>query len=135
VQRYQNKLSGPFLDRIDMHINVPALAHDALQENRHNSETSEVVKQRVIEARWRQQRRRKHLNAQLTHREIEQDCRLAASDQALLEKTMNKLRLSARAYHRILKLARTIADLEQSEQIAQTHLIESISYRQTDHSW
>jgi magnesium chelatase family protein len=133
VQRYQHKLSGPFLDRIDMHIEVPALSHQDLQQRSHSIEKSIIVKQRVIAAQQRQQARRHHCNAHLSNKEIEQDCQLSPSNQAVLEKTMNKMKLSARAYHRILKLARTIADLEQSETIQLHHLSESIGYRKLDH--
>lgn len=133
VQRYQNKLSGPFLDRIDMHIEVPALAHKDLQQNSNTIEKSIVVKERVINAQQRQKQRRNHCNAHLTNQEIETDCRLSAENQKVLEKTMDKMHLSARAYHRILKLARTIADLECSENIELHHLTESIGYRKIEH--
>lgn len=133
VQRYQNKLSGPFLDRIDMHIEVPALSHKDLQESSDEIEKSTTVKQRVIAAQQRQKNRRKHCNAHLSNQEIEKDCRLSVNDQKVLEKTMNKMHLSARAYHRILKLARTIADLDNSENIQLHHLTESIGYRKIEH--
>ncbi len=132
VQRYQNKLSGPFLDRIDMHINVPALSHQDLQQSSDSIETSKVVKRRVIKAQKIQKDRRNHCNAYLTNREIEQDCQLSEDNQKVLEKTMDKMHLSARAYHRILKLARTIADLDNSETIQLNHLTESIGYRKID---
>jgi len=132
VQRYQNKLSGPFLDRIDMHINVPALSHQDLQQSSDSIETSKVVKLRVIKAQKIQKDRRNHCNAYLTNREIEQDCQLSEDNQKVLEKTMDKMHLSARAYHRILKLARTIADLDNSEKIQLNHLTESIGYRKID---
>jgi len=133
VQRYQNKLSGPFLDRIDMHIEVPALSHKDLQESSDEIEKSMIVKQRVIDAQQRQKKRRKHCNAHLSNQEIEKDCRLSINDQKVLEKTMNKMHLSARAYHRVLKLARTIADLDSSEDIQLHHLTESIGYRKIEH--
>ncbi len=133
VQRYQNRLSGPFLDRIDMHIEVPALSHSDLQQSSASIESSVQVKQRVMLAQQRQVARRQHCNAHLTNKEIEQDCLLSAENQAVLEKTMAKMKLSARAYHRILKLARTIADLEDSDIIQLHHLTESISYRKMDH--
>ncbi|MCK5647329.1 MAG: YifB family Mg chelatase-like AAA ATPase [Gammaproteobacteria bacterium] len=133
VQRYQNKLSGPFLDRIDMHIEVPALSHKDLQENSDSIENSFAVKNRVIDAQKRQKSRRNHCNAHLSNKEIEEDCRLTEANQKVLEKTMDKMRLSARAYHRILKLARTIADLDNSETIQLHHLTESIGYRKIDH--
>lgn len=132
VQRYQNKLSGPFLDRIDIHIDVPALSHGELRESSDIIEKSDVVKERVIAAQQCQQNRRNHSNAQLTNKEIEQDCRLSEQNQLVLQKTMEKMRLSARAYHRVLKLARTIADLDNSAGIQLHHLTESISYRRVD---
>ncbi len=133
VQRYQNKLSGPFLDRIDIHIDVPALSHRELQESSDIIEKSDAVKKRIIAAQQCQNNRRNHSNAQLTNKEIEQDCHLSEQNQAVLQKTMEKMRLSARAYHRILKLARTIADLDDSEDIQLHHLTESISYRRADY--
>jgi len=132
VQRYQNKLSGPFLDRIDIHIEVPALSHRELQENSDAIETSDEVKKRIMAAHLWQRKRRDHYNALLSNKEIEQDCRLSSQNQKVLQKMMEKMRLSARAYHRILKLARTIADLDSSEEIQLHHLTESISYRQQD---
>lgn len=132
VQRYQNKLSGPFLDRIDMHIEVPALSHHDLQQNSATLENSYDVKKRVIEAQKFQKQRRAHCNAHLTNKEIEQDCQLSETNQKVLEKTMDKMKLSARAYHRILKLARTIADLDNSQVIQLNHLTESIGYRKID---
>jgi len=132
VQRYQNKLSGPFLDRIDMHIEVPTLSHQDLQQSSDTIETSHSVKQRVINAQKIQKDRRRHCNAYLSNREIEQDCQLSDDNQKVLEKTMDKMHLSARAYHRILKLARTIADLDNSETIQLNHLTESIGYRKID---
>ncbi len=132
VQRYQNKLSGPFLDRIDMHVEVPSLSHQELQESSDTIETSQAVRQRVIDAQQRQKNRRKHCNAHMSNKEIELDCQLSEANQQLLERTMNKMKLSARAYHRILKLARTIADLDNSDIIELAHLTESISYRKID---
>ncbi|MCP3850548.1 MAG: YifB family Mg chelatase-like AAA ATPase [Gammaproteobacteria bacterium] len=133
VQRYQNKLSGPFLDRIDMHIEVPALSHQDLQQSSASIESSIEVKKRVINAQKKQLKRRHHCNAHLTNKEIEEDCLLTEKNQKVLEKTMDKMKLSARAYHRILKLARTIADLDESDEISLHHLTESISYRKVDH--
>jgi len=133
VQRYQNKLSGPFLDRIDMHIEVPALSHQDLQQSSASIESSIEVKKRVINAQKKQLERRSHCNAHLTNKEIEKDCLLTGKNQKVLEKTMDKMKLSARAYHRILKLARTIADLDESDEISLHHLTESIGYRKIDH--
>jgi len=132
VQRYQNKLSGPFLDRIDMHVEVPAVSHFELQQSSQTIEKSEQVKQRVIAAQQRQKTRRNHCNAHLSNKEIEQDCILSTDDEKILQKAMDKMKLSARAYHRILKLARTIADLDNSDNIQLHHLTESIGYRKTE---
>lgn len=132
IQRYQNKLSGPLLDRIDIHIEVPAISHQELQQSSEIVETSIEVKERVIRAQAYQKARRQHCNAYLSNKEIEQDCLLSFENQALLNKTMDKMKLSARAYHRILKLARTIADLDDSESIELPHLTESISFRKVN---
>ncbi len=129
IERYQSKLSGPLLDRIDIHIEVPAISHRELQSPTGATETSAQVKQRVVQAHQRQKQRRGKCNARLSNREIEQDCILQPEDQKVLQKSMEKMKLSARAYHRILKLARTIADLDNSEQIQLQHLTESIGYR------
>ncbi len=129
IERYQSKLSGPLLDRIDMHIEVPAISYQELQARTDELETSEQVKQRVVQAHKRQKQRRGHCNAHLTNREIEDDCQLSSEEQQILQKSMSKMKLSARAYHRILKLSRTIADLDSSEQIQLHHLTEAIGYR------
>ena len=112
---------------------MPALSHGELRESSDIIEKSDTVKERIIAAQQCQNNRRDHSNAQLTNKEIEQDCHLSEQNQAVLQKTMEKMRLSARAYHRILKLARTIADLDGSEDIQLHHLTESISYRQVDY--
>jgi len=116
-----------------MHIEVPALSHQDLQQSSDTIETSKVVKLRVINAQKIQKERRNHCNAYLSNHEIEQDCHLSEDNQKVLEKTMDKMHLSARAYHRILKLARTIADLDNSETIQLNHLTESIGYRKIDY--
>ena len=129
IRRYQSKLSGPFLDRIDIHIEVPALAHQELYSAASQQETSATVKQRIVRAQTRQRERRGHFNARLNNKEIEVDCCLSEDNQKLLQRSMDKMKLSARAYHRILKLARTIADLDNSDTIAIQHLSEAIGYR------
>ena len=116
-----------------MHIEVPALLQGDLQKSSDHIETSSVVKERVVKAQQRQIKRRKYCNAHLTNKEIEQDCVLSTENQKVLNKTMDKMHLSARAYHRILKLSRTIADLEGSEWIQLHHLTESIAYRKIDY--
>ncbi len=130
IERYRRKISGPLLDRIDMHIEVPRVAYHQLRGP--PGETSAAVRSRVTGARERQQRRAHALNNRLTNRQIEQSCRLNDADHLLLQRAMERLQLSARAYHRILKVARTIADLGDSEVIASAHLGEAISYRQLD---
>ncbi len=133
VMRYLNRLSGPFLDRFDLSIEVPLLPKGALQNrNEQRGETTEQVRRRVLDARNLQIARRGKINSQLTTREIEQDCRLSAQDAAFLENALTKLGLSVRAYHRILKVSRTIADLANEPQIQQVHLAEALGYRAMD---
>jgi magnesium chelatase family protein len=132
VARYRARISGPLLDRIDMHIEVPPLPRGTLQEPQHHSEPSATVQARVIACRNRQLERSGKANAQLGNREIKRDCRLSKSDALMLEQATERLGLSARAHHRILKVARTIADLAGSERIEQAHLGEAISYRKLD---
>lgn len=133
VMRYLNRLSGPFLDRFDLSIEVPLLPQGALQHSdAHRGESSEQVRKRVISARNLQMARAGKINAQLTTREIERDCRLSPEDAQFLENALTKLGLSVRAYHRILKVARTIADLADSSDIQQIHLAEALSYRAMD---
>ncbi len=132
VQRYRARISGPLLDRIDMHIDVPTLPFTQIHQPQHKEEPSSIVQQRVYAARDLQQQRSAKPNAQLNNQEMEAVCRLSKQGQELLEQAMNQLGLSARAYHRILKLARTIADLAGEESISETHLSEAISYRRLD---
>ncbi len=131
VRRYRARVSGPLLDRIDLHVEVPRLPYRALRSvNR--EESTAVVQQRVIIARERQLARAGKPNALLGPREIERDCRLTDADHNLLERFMSQLSLSPRAYHRILRVARTIADLAAEPQIGTAHLSESIGYRALD---
>lgn len=133
VMRYLNRLSGPFLDRFDLSIEVPLLPQGALQNNQQQrGETTEQVRKRVLQARNLQFERRGKINAHLTTREIEQDCPLEAKDAAFLENALLKLGLSVRAYHRILKVSRTIADLANEPKIQQAHLAEALGYRAMD---
>jgi magnesium chelatase family protein len=130
IGRYQNKLSGPLLDRIDMHITVPPLPTKLLlAQTIAAAESSETVRARVIQTRDIQYQRSKCVNAQLTGEAVNMHCRLSEKDAQYLENALLKLSLSARSYHRILKLARTIADLANSESIIQMHLQEALSYR------
>ncbi|WP_183948870.1 YifB family Mg chelatase-like AAA ATPase [Rehaibacterium terrae] len=132
VQRYRGKLSGPLLDRIDIHLEVPRLARGELRPDAPRGEASATVRVRVVAARERQLARAGKLNARLGQRETEVHCRLTPADQGLLERAMESLRLSARATHRILRVARTIADLAGSEAIRTAHLTEAIGYRRLD---
>lgn len=133
LMRYLNRLSGPFLDRFDLSIEVPLLPQGALQHNaEQRGETSEQVRQRVMRAREVQLARRGKINAQLNTKEIEQDCPLTAQDALFLENALTKLGLSVRAYHRILKVSRTIADLAGEAHIQQVHLAEALGYRAMD---
>ncbi|QLB19856.1 YifB family Mg chelatase-like AAA ATPase [Mannheimia granulomatis] len=133
VMRYLNRLSGPFLDRFDLSIEVPLLPQGALQSGSENrGETTEQVRKRVFLARKMQFQRAGKINSQLTTREIERDCKLSSQDALFLESALTKLGLSVRAYHRILKVSRTIADLAGEEQIQQIHLAEALGYRAMD---
>jgi len=140
VRKYLNKISGPLLDRIDIQVEVVPVPFRDLAEAA-PTEKSQQVRQRVIKARKIQQERFRdlsevHANAQMQTRQMQQYCRLEPSGQQLLKNAMEKLQLSARAYDRILKVARTIADLEQSENIQNQHLAEAIQYRSLDReSW
>jgi len=131
VSRYRGKISGPLLDRIDLHIDVPSVPREVLRSETQR-ENSETVRSRVEAARNRQQARAGKPNAALKNREVERHCRLAEADIRLLEQAIDRLGLSARAYHRILKVARTIADLAGADEIQTAHLAEAIGYRRLD---
>ena len=140
VNKYLNKISGPLLDRIDLHIEVTPLPHSALAEKK-LGEPSAVIRQRVIAARKIQEERYKnykgiHCNAQMNQKLFRQWCDIDAECQELMKNAMDRLGLSARAYDRILKVARTIADLDASPNINTIHLSEAINYRSLDRdSW
>lgn len=130
ISRYQQKLSGPLLDRIDMHLTVSPLPPNKIVEPiSEKSESSAVVKKRVIAAHEKQLSRSQCLNAQLNSQQISVHCDINQNDFTFLENAMVRLGLSARAYHRIVKLARTIADLDECDKIAGKHLQEALSYR------
>ncbi len=135
VQKYLNKISGPLLDRIDIHIEVTPVAFSELSSER-ETEKSAAVRERVVRARNVQEQRYKgtkmHGNAQISTQQLRKYCRIDATGQALLQKAMERLGLSARAYDRILKVARTIADLAGSADIRTEHLAEAIQYRSLD---
>lgn len=130
--KHRSRISAPFLDRIDIHIEVPRIKNSMLDQDAEAGESSASVRQRVLRAFERQQSRGPRLNAQLHNKEIDAFCRLKKQDKKLLDSAMEKLKLSARAYHRILKLSRTIADIEDSSSIETPHLSEAISYRSLD---
>ena len=128
VARYRGKLSGPLLDRIDLQVEVPALPAEALQKAA-NGESSASVRARVTAARERQQARQGKPNARLTSREMDRHCQPGAEAAALLKQAMLRLNLSARAYHRVLRVARSIADLAGADAIAAPHIAEAVQYR------
>jgi len=132
VQRYRARLSGPLLDRIDLQISVPRLSPAELRGDAPRGEPTCVVRQRVLAARDRQLARAGKTNAVLSQAETERDCRLCPAGQRALEQAMATLMLSARASQRILRLARTIADLAGDADIRESHLGEAIGYRQLD---
>lgn len=133
LDRYRRKISGPLLDRIDMHVEVPRLSYDEMRGPQ--GETSRQVRERVIGTRNIQLQRNNMLNSELTHQQIDAVCALKKQDQLLLQQAIEKLQLSARAYHRILKLARTVADMDSCEDIHTSHLTEAIHYRKLDRSF
>jgi magnesium chelatase family protein len=133
IARYRNKISGPVLDRIDMHIEVPRLPEGLLTRQQNvTAEKSVLVRARVIKARERQYQRFAKANAHLNHHELEQAGQLGEPERLLLEKAIKKMNLSARGFHRILRVALTIADLEQKDTISTNHLSEALSYRKLD---
>jgi len=135
VQRYRAKISGPLLDRIDMHVEVPSVPQAVLRVTPGEvGENSAAVRQRVEVARGRQTARSGQANATLKNRDVQQHCRINDADSHLLEQAIDRLGLSARAYHRILKVARTVADLAGEKDIATPHLTEAIAYRRLDRS-
>ncbi|WP_342322779.1 YifB family Mg chelatase-like AAA ATPase [Kosakonia sp. BYX6] len=130
--RYLGKLSGPFLDRFDLSLEIPLPARGLMSEPQPKGESSEAVRSRVINAQARQHSRQNKLNARLESSETKQFCALTREDGCWLEETLTRLGLSVRAWQRLLKVARTIADLEQQETIHRVHLQEALSYRAID---
>jgi magnesium chelatase family protein len=136
VQRYRQRISGPLLDRIDLHIEVPSVDYRDIASER-PEENSTVIRERVTAARQEQQRRfasdaKTNCNARMTTRHLKQHCKLDADSHELIRIAMTELGLSARAYDRILKVARTIADLGSAEAITAEHVSEAIQYRTFD---
>ncbi len=133
IQRYRHKISGPMLDRIDLHIEVQALSPVMLTEkNTEPTETSATLRKKVESCLALQHARQTCANAQLNSENLEKFCALAEKDKQLLQKGIQELKLSARSTHRILKVARTIADLEHTSSIEAPHLLEAFSYRMLD---
>ena len=136
IQRYMNRISGPLLDRMDLHIEVPVVPFNQLSQMQ-QGEPSEVIRARVIAARKRQEERFKafkgvYCNAQMSERMIHQFCEPDEASLNMLRMAMERLHLSARAYNRILKVARTIADIEGTERVQSHHIAEAIGYRNLD---
>jgi magnesium chelatase family protein len=138
IQRYISKVSGPLLDRIDIHINIPAVKVSELSAQE-SGESSAEIRERVVRARQIQHDRFSgdhiYCNAQMPPRMIRLNCPLDPSSQKMLERAIMKLGLSARAYDRILKVSRTIADLEGSERVAEKHISEAVQYRTLDRNY
>jgi magnesium chelatase family protein len=140
IQRYVAKISGPLLDRIDIHIEVPAVQYKELRGGA-AAEGSAHIRARVMAARERQHQRflkakeKIYANAQMSTRQIRAHCELGADAERLLERAMKQQGLTARAHDRILKVARTIADLEGADSLTVAHLAEAIQYRTLDRSY
>lgn len=139
IERYLGKVSGPLLDRIDIHIEVTPVPYNDLGEDNSDIETSSEIRQRVNQARLLQLERYKNdnifSNSQLTTKNINKYCKLDSKGKKLIKEAFNKLGLSARAYNKVLKVARTIADLEGKETIEHHHLAEAIQYRNLDRKY
>ncbi|OQW39884.1 MAG: ATP-dependent protease [Proteobacteria bacterium SG_bin4] len=132
IARYRGRISGPLLDRIDMQIEVPAVPQQELMKQQAASEKSSTVRQRVENAHQLQLDRQGKTNSRLSVKEIDRFCALDNASENLLKQAISRLNLSARAYHRILKVARTIADLAGIEKINNQHIAEAIQYRKLD---
>jgi magnesium chelatase family protein len=136
VQRYRQRISGPLLDRIDLHIEVLAVEYRDISSTR-LEEGSDAIRERVGRARERQRARFRsdqkiNCNARMGPRQIRQHCQLSDESQELIRVAMTQLNLSARAYDRILKVSRTVADLQSTDEIATEHVSEAIQYRTFD---
>jgi Predicted ATPase with chaperone activity len=132
VQRYRSRLSGPLIDRLDLHVEVPRVPMELLAVASTAAETSEVVAARVLRAREQQIARQGTLNSRLDNKAVERFCAATRDAIALLNRATEALGLSARAYHRILKVARTVADLAQTDPIEVRHVGEALALRVLD---
>jgi magnesium chelatase family protein len=141
IQRYVSKISGPLMDRIDIHIDVPAVNYKELRGSDSKAESSAQIRERVVRAREVQLNRfaaageRNYSNAQMSSRQIRAYCDLGTDSERMLERAMQQQGLSARAHDRILKVSRTIADMEGSPQIESKHIAEAIQYRTLDRTY
>jgi magnesium chelatase family protein len=140
IQRYLGRISGPLMDRIDIHVDVPPVRFKEMSERAtHAGESSSAMRGRVLAARERQRVRLRGVgvfsNAQMSPRQIRRFCGLNEECERLLEQAMTRQGLSARAYDRILKVSRTIADLEGSDEISTAHVSEAVSYRSLDRTY
>src|SRR5579864_1829520 len=141
IQRYVSKISGPLMDRIDIHIDVPAVNYKELRGSDNKAESSAQIRERVVRAREVQLNRfaaggeRNYSNAQMSSRQIRAYCDLGTDSERMLERAMQQQGLSARAHDRILKVARTIADMEASPQVESKHIAEAIQYRTLDRTY
>jgi len=132
VQRYRGRLSGPLLDRLDLHVEVPRVPLQVMRAETRTIESSATVAARVAQARQRQYERQQVTNSRLNNREAERFCKPSPQAAALLERAAKTLNLSARAYHRVLKVARTIADLAGADAIDANHVSEAMALRRLD---
>jgi len=132
IEKYRKKISGPLLDRIDLHVEVPRVEFEKLSDNQ-LAESSETIRKRVEDARERQTHRFRHTsyttNSEMKNKDIKEHCKLNDQSLDLLKQAVTHMHLSARSYHRILKLGRTIADLEGTENIKTEHIAEALQYR------
>lgn len=138
IHKYRSKISGPILDRIDLHLEVPTLRIGTLL-SKEPGESSQKIRERILKCRSIQRKRFRgktfSLNAHMRPKEIKEFSSLGPDGEKLLENAIKDLKLSARAYYKILKIARTIADLEEKENLTTEHIAEAIQYRVLDRQW